>query len=122
MEERTERDQRDADRRAAVEGARAAEAAGRTTWRSRFLADLDAQRCPTCGSADVAGLMYGLPEYTDELRAELDAGRVFLGGCTMFDDNPVWVCRVCAQSWGRLFPEATDAESGVAPDRRPAHS
>lgn len=110
VEDRTEREQRDADRRLAVEGARAAEADGRSTWRSRFLIDLDAQRCPACGSADVAGTMYGLPEFTDELTAELDAGRVFLGGCTMFEDATVWVCRVCADSWGRLFPVAPDAE------------
>ena len=116
MDERTEQERREADRRLAVEDARAAEAAGSSTWRSRFLIDLDAQRCPACGSADVARTLYGLPQYTAELTAELDAGRVLLGGCTMFEDDTVWVCRVCAESWGRLFPEAPDAEPGAAAD------
>jgi hypothetical protein len=108
MGKRAKREQRNAERRAAiaaVEGARtAAEAARHLARRAGFLAELAAQRCPACGSAEVAGIGYGLPRYTAELRADLDAGRVVLGGCDISGDDPVWVCRACQHSWGRRFP------------------
>lgn len=123
MGKRVKREQRNAERRvavAAVEGARtAAEAARRTAWRSRFLAELDAQRCPACGSAEVAGVLYGLPRFTAELTADLDAGRMVLGGCCVCDDDPVWACRACKREWGRLGDRHTEpdasADGGAAP-------
>ena len=106
MGKRAKREQRNAERRAAIaaiEAARTAvEAARHVAWRARFLAELAAQRCPSCGSAEVAGISYGLPRFTAELNADLDAGRVELGGCCICDDDPVWTCRTCRRAWGRL--------------------
>jgi hypothetical protein len=87
--------QRNAERRATVAAAR------HQAWRTRFLTELGAQRCPACGSAEVAGIQYGLPLFTAELNADLDAGRVVLGGCCIGGDDPAWVCRECKHHWGQ---------------------
>ena len=50
----------------------------------------------------MAGTGYGLPRFTPELKADLDAGRVVLGGCCVCDDDPVYTCRDCKRPWGRL--------------------
>ena len=85
--------------------------------RSAFLAKLAAQRCPSCGAVEVAAILYGLPRFDDELRADLDAGRVVLGGCCIGGDDPVWVCRGCHHHWGKLFPAPAQAEEpGGAPE------
>lgn len=120
MGKRAKREQRNAERRAilaAAEGARTeAEARRRVTRRAAFLAEWVAQRCPACGSAEVASILYGLPMYDEELRADLDAGRVVLGGCCVGGDDPVWLCRACKHQWGRLFPTPNqDAEPAAAP-------
>jgi hypothetical protein len=37
----------------------------------------------------------------DRLRPDLEAGRVVLGGCCVFQDSPQWKCQGCGHSWGR---------------------
>jgi hypothetical protein len=50
--------------------------------------------------------MYGLPEFSPELERELDEGRVVLGGCCVFGDDPEWQCTDCGHRWGRVeWPE-----------------
>jgi hypothetical protein len=56
--------------------------------------------CPTCGSHQVAEFLYGLPDL-DRLRPDLEAGRVVLGGCCLFEDSPQWKCHACGHEWGR---------------------
>ena len=56
--------------------------------------------CPTCGSHQVAEFFYGLPNL-DRLRLDLEAGRVVLGGCCLFEDSPHWRCHACLHEWGR---------------------
>lgn len=58
--------------------------------------------CPACGSARVAELRYGLPQFTPELERDLDAGCVVRGGCVVFDDSCQWRCLECRHGWGRL--------------------
>jgi hypothetical protein len=57
--------------------------------------------CPACHSARVARILYGLPHFTPELGKELDEGRVVLGGCCVFGDDPEWHCTACGHRWGR---------------------
>jgi hypothetical protein len=61
--------------------------------------------CPFCGDERVAWIIYGLVS-VEELRADLDAGRVILGGCSVSEDSPEWRCRACGHEWGR--PEILD--------------
>ena len=53
------------------------------------------ETCPVCGSGKVAPILYGLPNFTDELNRALDEGRVALGGCVITDDDPAWKCLSC---------------------------
>ena len=56
--------------------------------------------CPKCGSQRVAGILYGLPDFSEKLERELDAGEVVLGGCVITDDDPSWHCVECGHRWG----------------------
>ena len=58
--------------------------------------------CPQCGSSNVAAIMYGLPDFNDELERELEAGRVVLGGCVISGEDPKWQCNECEHQWGSL--------------------
>jgi hypothetical protein len=60
--------------------------------------------CPACGSTRVARILYGLPAYDDELRRELDEGRVVLGGCCIDEDMPTRECLECGHSWADSTP------------------
>ena len=53
------------------------------------------EKCPACGSNHVADILYGLPDFSDELCAELDAGKTVLGGCCLTGDDPEWRCVDC---------------------------
>jgi hypothetical protein len=58
-------------------------------------------KCPQCGSARVARIIYGLP--TPELVCEAEArDDIALGGCCIAGDDPVWLCRDCENAWGML--------------------
>ena len=105
MGKRAKREQRKAEREQAQIDRQA-------EMRARFLADLAAQRCPSCGSARVASILYGLPRFDPELRADLDADRVILGGCSVSDGDPIWMCLVCKTSWGRWVWRSAGAAPG----------
>ena len=100
MGRRAKREARKAERQAQTD-------ANEVARRDQFLADLAAQRCPQCQSAAVARIGYGLPRFTPELVADLDAGRVVLGGCSVSNGDPIWICRDCKREWGEVrgFPE-----------------
>ena len=38
-------------------------------------------RCPNCGSGNIAKIIWGLPDFTVELQKRIDAGEIVLGGC-----------------------------------------
>lgn len=45
--------------------------------------------CPYCGSRNIAGIVRGMPAFTEELQRELDEGKVALGGCEIGVDRPM---------------------------------
>jgi hypothetical protein len=51
--------------------------------------------CPSCGSTRVARILYGEPMGSASLEADLEAGRVVLGGCLVADDSPRYRCADC---------------------------
>lgn len=55
--------------------------------------------CPRCGAVSVAAILYGMPAFDERLAADLEAGRVALGGCCVSDDMPEWQCGRCSYKW-----------------------
>jgi hypothetical protein len=52
--------------------------------------------CPKCGSKK----FYGLPMFNEELERRLSTGEIVLGGCCVCEDDPIWQCLECQQSFG----------------------
>jgi len=52
--------------------------------------------CPRCGSREIAKFQYGEPASSDRLEADLEARRVVLGGCMVWDDQPDRTCTACS--------------------------
>lgn len=42
---------------------------------------------------------YGMPAYSEKLQADLDAGRIVLGGCELTEHDPTWECINCGQQF-----------------------
>ena len=59
--------------------------------------------CPSCGSADVAYIIYGypLPEeaYSEAFREKLNNHEITFGGCVIEPDCPNWYCNTCNNSF-----------------------
>lgn len=53
------------------------------------------KKCPSCGFAPVAKILYGYPAFSEELDRELDKGTITLGGCCIIEGQPVWQCSKC---------------------------
>lgn len=51
--------------------------------------------CPRCGSPAIARIQYGEPAHSEQLTADLEAHRVVLGGCVVWDDQPNRTCTAC---------------------------
>jgi len=61
--------------------------------------------CPKCKSSNVADILFGLPNLTEKLQADLNKGRVVLGGCEIQEDfMPDFQCNKCAYQWDALHP------------------
>jgi len=56
--------------------------------------------CPECGSKKVASIFYGLPMFNEELERRLSTGEIVLGGCCVCEDDPIWQCLECQDSFG----------------------
>ena len=54
-------------------------------------------KCPECESKEVIPIMYGLPSPEAEL--EREKGKIILGGCLIFEENPNWHCKNCGHEW-----------------------
>ena len=59
--------------------------------------------CPKCGKA-MGKIMYGLPNFTPELRQEIEEGKIILGGCILNPDSPQLYCKQCG-IYGHKSPE-----------------
>ena len=64
--------------------------------------DTAAAACPSCGSGDVAQILYGYPHFDGGLDRDLRAGRVVLGGCVVRSGIATHRCNACEQSFGHL--------------------
>ena len=51
--------------------------------------------CPKCGSANIARVLYGMPDYTDWLEKRLESGSIVLGGCSVTGDDADRFCNDC---------------------------
>jgi ribosomal protein L37AE/L43A len=102
---RAKREERKAEREAVAAARATVEAATEAARWEQVLAEIRAQRCPSCGSATVSRLGYGLPRFTEAFKSALDADLIILAGCSFANDDPVWICRECKHTWGRLFPD-----------------
>ena len=36
-----------------------------------------------------------MPMYSDQLQADMDSGKIVLGGCELTGDDPAWKCLEC---------------------------
>lgn len=55
--------------------------------------------CIKCGSKNTAKIVYGYP--SNELILQAKAGKVKLGGCCIFDEQPEYFCEDCQHEWNR---------------------
>jgi hypothetical protein len=53
------------------------------------------RKCPDCGHAPVASILYGEPSISDELFEKEQRGEVIFGGCVIELDQPTWQCSKC---------------------------
>ncbi|NCC24601.1 MAG: hypothetical protein EOM25_05275 [Deltaproteobacteria bacterium] len=53
------------------------------------------RKCPECGQAPLASILYGMPAFNKELERKMNEGRITLGGCCIRDDDPAWECTHC---------------------------
>ena len=67
-----------------------------------FYPDAKGSKCPQCGSTDTTKIMYGYMSITDELREKIDKGKVRLGGCTLYGNDPARECNACNVQFGLL--------------------
>jgi hypothetical protein len=74
-------------------------------------------KCPRCDSSRQSLIVYGLVEMTDDLRAQLNAGAVALGGSTIRRSNPEWLCRDCGCRWGRSLQSRSIIKREIALER-----
>ena len=58
------------------------------------------QKCPECGSAKVAEIVYGYP--SSDWEKDVDSGKVVLGGCCIPPDPHSWQCQSCDHEWGEV--------------------
>jgi len=59
------------------------------------------KRCPVCKGSRIAEILWGLPNETPKLKADVKAGRIVFGGCIVSDDDPVWKCVSCNAQFHR---------------------
>jgi hypothetical protein len=51
--------------------------------------------CPRCANKPLARILYGLIAPDEKLWAQMEAGRVVLGGCCISGDDPTRACLAC---------------------------
>ena len=61
--------------------------------------------CPKCGSLDVAPIVYGLPVFSPDLVAAVEAKELTLGGCMPAPENVA--CLSCRTTFESPTLEAT---------------
>lgn len=51
--------------------------------------------CPSCGSTNTCRIQYGMPDFTEKLERDVEAGKVHLGGCVVLGGDPNRYCNNC---------------------------
>ena len=59
------------------------------------------KKCPFCGSTRLGHIIYGLPDYTEELIRRIDNEEVYMGGCLIMEGYPENHCYACGQNVGK---------------------
>lgn len=60
--------------------------------------------CPDCGSEKIASILYGYPSDDPKLHADIDEGKIVLGGCCITGSEAEWQCFKCET---RMFRDYT---------------
>jgi ribosomal protein L37AE/L43A len=69
-------------------------------------------KCPDCGSIRIARIMYGLPDFSsEELKKDVEEGRIVLGGCIIAPDSPRWQCKGCGARMGTRYTKPSPVPS-----------
>ena len=55
--------------------------------------------CPKCNSTNVAKYLWGLRMLSDQLLRDIEEGRVILGGCIIYGEDPKFHCNDCKHDW-----------------------
>lgn len=66
--------------------------------------------CSFCGSKRCAKILYGRIAETKQLRENLEAGKVVLGGCLVYDGMHQWRCLDCGKEWSTSLDNNQDSE------------
>jgi hypothetical protein len=67
-------------------------------WR-RYLEEIHKEKCSECGAKNTAYILYGLPNFDEQLKQDCDNGLIVLGGCDIIAGNPNFECNECRHSW-----------------------
>lgn len=70
--------------------------------------------CPRCGSANTSEILWGLPEFSDELEKALAEKKIVLGGCCMTVNDPVRHCHTCRKKYGAPYQDIKLAVTRVS--------
>ncbi len=62
---------------------------------TRYESSRKPNKCPACHAATVAPILYGMPDFSPELKRDREARRAVLGGCCVTEDDPEWECTAC---------------------------
>lgn len=71
------------------------------------------RKCPACGSKRIARILYGLPAFSEQLKQDMEAGKIKLGGCCIREDNPDWQCADCDLEF---YKKTTTSIEGYYPE------
>ena len=58
------------------------------------------KKCPKCGSRRVGHIYYGLPLFNEEMFHRMKNEQLYLGGCCISDDDPLYHCFECGKNVG----------------------
>ncbi|GAA4106244.1 hypothetical protein [Zhongshania borealis] len=61
-----------------------------------YVSERKPRKCPKCGGKRIAQIFYGMPAFDEKMEADLQAGKIVLGGCDpglLWDAH--WQCVDC---------------------------
>lgn len=58
-------------------------------------------KCPNCNKTWIAKIVYGYFCINELMDKDLKSKKIVLGGCTIDEQSPKWVCNSCGHTWGK---------------------